>query len=82
MRLSSGNRASGQRRADRVRDPARKGLAHLYPRLEEASVGSVSFRHPVPHGPQVRAQHGLQLREPRGGRMCPAGDARGRLPWG
>ena len=31
----------------------------LYPRLEEASVGSVSLRHRVPHRPQGRAQHGL-----------------------
>ena len=31
----------------------------LYPRLEGASVGSVSLRHRVPHRPQSRAQHGL-----------------------
>lgn len=62
--------------------PCQEGLwaPGLYPRLEGASVGSVSLRLLLPLGPQRRAR--TKADGATGSRICISGDARGALPWG
>lgn len=84
MRLSGGKQGKWAEEGRQGQNLCQGGpcTPSLYPRLEEASVGSVSLSQPVPHEPQGRVQHGLQFRKPWGGRICTAGDARSRLLWG